>query len=241
MIRLFLLLSLQPPQQAASLPASPVARLVVTPANPVINAGDTLRLSAQALDADGKPVPNAIVRFRTAGGGFEAEVDSLGLVASGATGSVTVAVVATVSGARPKVEMVTVRMVAGPAARVVPSLTEVRLAPGQRFRLDARVYSRTGDERTGERVTWTSAAPNVARVDADGMVAAGSAAGRTTLTARAGDASTRVPVVVVPQRVASLTLEPARVDARQGDVITFRPVARGAQGAEVRGLSTSWS
>ncbi|MGH7696477.1 MAG: Ig-like domain-containing protein, partial [Gemmatimonadaceae bacterium] len=242
MLRLFLLLSVQQTQPTQpALPASPVARLVVTPANPVINAGDTLRLSAQALDADGKPVPNAVVRFRAAGGGFEAEVDSLGLVASGATGSVPVAVVATVSGARPKVEMVTVRMVAGPAARVVPSLNEVRLATGQRFRLDARIYSRTGDERTGERVTWTSAEPNVARVDADGMVVAGNAPGRTTVTARAGDASVRVSVEVVAQRVSSLTLEPARIDARQGDVITFRPVARGPQGAEIRGLSTSWS
>ena len=241
MIRLFLLLSLQPPQQAASLPASPVARLVVTPANPVINAGDKLRLSAQALDADGKPVPNATVRFRAAGGGFEAEVDSLGLVTSGATGNVPVAVVATVSGARPKVEVVTVRMVAGPAARVVPSMNEVRLATGQRFRLDARIYSRTGDERTGERAAWTSAEPNVARVDADGMIVAGNAAGRTTLTARAGDASARVSVEVVAQRVSSLTLEPARIDARQGDVIAFRPVARGAQGTEILGLTTSWS
>ena len=241
MIRLFLLLSLQTPQQAASLPPSPVALLVVTPANPVMNAGDTLRLSAQALDADGKPVPNATVRFRAAGGGFEADVDSLGLVTSGATGNVPVAVVATVGGARPKVELVTVRMVAGPAARVVPSMNEVRLATGQRFRLDARVYSRTGDERTGERAAWTSAQPNVARVDADGMVVAGNAAGRTTVTARAGDASARVPVEVVAQRVSSLTLEPARIDARQGDVITFRPVARGAQGTEIRGLSTSWS
>ncbi|MEW5918866.1 MAG: hypothetical protein AB1762_20860, partial [Gemmatimonadota bacterium] len=106
MVRLLVLFALQQaqPTQPAQ-PQSPIARLVVTPANPVMNAGDTLRLSAQALDADGRPVPNAVVRFRAAGGGFEAQVDTLGLVASGATGTVPVAVVAFVAGARPKIEM----------------------------------------------------------------------------------------------------------------------------------------
>jgi len=240
MIGLFLLFSLQPPQQAASLPASPVARIVVTPANPVISAGDTLRLTAQALDADGKPVPNAVVRFRAAGGGFEAAVDSLGLVSSGATGTIPVAVVAMMPGVRPKVEMVNVRMVAGPPARLAPSAASVRLAPGQRYRLDARVYSRTGDERSGERVTWSSTTPNVATIDADGMVTA-VAAGRGAVTARAGAVQARIPVEVVPQRVATLTLEPGRIDARQGDVIRFRATGRDAQGTAIRDLSTSWS
>jgi hypothetical protein len=240
MVRLFLALSLQNPQQATSLPASPVARIAVTPANPVISAGDTLRLMAQALDADGKPVPNAVVRFRAAGGGFEAEVDSLGLVSSGATGTIPVAVVAMMPGVRPKVEMVNIRMVAGPPARVTPSVASVRLAPGQRYRLDARVYSRTGDERSGERVTWSSATPNVATIDADGMVTA-LAAGRAAVTAKAGAAEVRVPVEVVAQRVAALTLEPARIDARQGDVIRFRATGRDAQGSAIRDLSTSWS
>lgn len=241
MIALFTLLTLQQTQPAQpSLPPSPVARIVVTPANPVMQSGDTLRLTAQALDASGQPVPNVVVRFRSAGGVFEAEVDSLGLVASGATGTIPVTVVAMVAGARPKIETVNVRMVAGPPARVTPSPASVRLAPGQRYRMDARVYSRTGDERTLERVTWSSAAPNVARVDADGMVA-GLSPGRTTLTARAGDASARVPVEVVARRVASLALEPARIDARQGDVITFRALARDQQGAQISDLSTSWS
>ena len=51
-----------PPQVQDSLPASPIARLVVTPARPTMVARDTLQLSAQALDASGRPVPN--VRYR---------------------------------------------------------------------------------------------------------------------------------------------------------------------------------
>ena len=54
-------------QQTASLPPSPIAKLVVTPAKPTMIARDTLQLSAQALDASGKPVPD--VRYRYIGSG----------------------------------------------------------------------------------------------------------------------------------------------------------------------------
>ena len=49
-----------------------VARIAVTPAKPVMMAGDTLRLQGQALDAAGQPVPGARVRFQAQGGRFEA-------------------------------------------------------------------------------------------------------------------------------------------------------------------------
>src|SRR5690606_26457224 len=83
-LALALLLQTQaPPQQ---LPPSPIARLQVTPAAPVVDAQDTLRLSAQALDAHGQPVPGARVRFVPAGGRFEGDVTEDGLVRSGSTG-----------------------------------------------------------------------------------------------------------------------------------------------------------
>ena len=38
-------------------PASPVARIVVTPANPSVVTGDTVRLRGEAVDSAGRPVP----------------------------------------------------------------------------------------------------------------------------------------------------------------------------------------
>ncbi len=231
--------------QQSSAPAqqgtpSPVARLVVTPAKPVMVAGDTLRLTAQALDATGQPVPNARIRYASQGARFEGAVDSLGLVTSGATGTIPVAVVALVPGARPTVQRVEVQMIAGPAARIEPSASALRLALGQRFRLGAKVLSRTNDERLGDVVGWKSSAPAIARVDNDGMITA-VAAGKTTLTANSGAASSTVTVDVAPAAVATLELTPARQDARQGDVIRFKATARDARGREVAGLATSWS
>ena len=223
---------------AGSAPA--VARIIVSPAKPVVTAGDTLRLSARAVDGAGQPVAGARIRFQAQGGRFEGDVDSLGLVRSGATGTLPVAVVAILPGVPPKVERIEVRMVAGPAARITPSHDAVKLALGQRLRLTGSVFSQTNDLRADDRVSWRSSAPNVARVDADGMIV-GAAAGRATLTGTSGGASVAVPVEVAAVQVASVELEPARVEARQGDVVRFRVVAKDARGGTVEGLSTSWS
>ncbi|MEO7967104.1 MAG: Ig-like domain-containing protein, partial [Gemmatimonadaceae bacterium] len=239
-IALFAAVALPLRAQTPAATTPEVARIVITPAKPVIVAGDTLRLSAQALDAAGRPVPGARVRFQAQGGRFEGDVDSLGLVRSGATGTLPVAVVAIVPGAKPKVERVEVRMVAGPAASILPSHDKLTLALGQRLRLTGRVFSKTNDLRADDLVTWKSSSPRVARVDADGMVV-GLAAGKATLTGASGEATASVPVEIAAAQVASLELTPARLEARQGDVVRFRVVAKDARGSAVNNLSTSWS
>ena len=218
--------------------ASPVARVVVTPAKPQMTAGDTLRLRAQALDASGQPVPNARIRYQADGGAFEAEVDSVGLVRSGATGTIPVVVVATVPGTRPVVTRVDVRMVPGPVARIVPSHAALRLAVGQEFHLTAKAFSQTNDERQ-DAISWRSSAATV-DIDASGMVR-GVRAGRARVTAQVGAVTRAVEVEVVPQRVARLEVSPGRVDARSGDAIRLQAVARDGAGRAIPGLATSWS
>jgi hypothetical protein len=231
---------------AASLPAAlaaqtpEVARLVITPAKPTVVAGDTLRLRAQAVDARGQPVPGVRVLFQAQGARFEGEVDSLGLVTSGATGTLPVAVTAIVPGQRPKTERIEVKMVAGPAASIQPFHASVKMALGQRLRIGGQAFSKTGDPRPDERITWRSSAPAIARVDQDGMITS-VAAGRATLTGTSGAATVTVPIEVANAQVASMELSPGRVDARQGDVVRFKTVAKDARGREIAGLSTGWS
>ena len=217
-----------------------VARIVVSPAKPVMTAGDTLRLTGQALDAAGKPIEGVRVRFQAQGGRFEGTVDSLGLVQSGATGTLPVVAVAVAPGYRPKLERFEVRMVAGPAAAITASHASVKLALGQRLRLTGQVVSRTNDLRAGDRISWKSSAPKVVRADADGMLL-GAAAGKATLTGTSGAATVALPVEVVAAQINSLELSPARVEIRQGDVQRFTVVARDARGNQLQGLSTSWS
>jgi hypothetical protein len=236
--RPFVLVSSLAAFTAAGAQSATTHRLVITPANRTMVAGDTLRLSGQLLDAAGRAVPNARVTFVSAGGHFEGSVDSTGLVRSGAVGTIPVTAVALVSGARPVVERFEVAMVPGPAARVDISPRPGRLLVGQRLRLGAEAYSGAGDLRA-DRIQWTSSAPNVVRVGADGSIQA-VGAGRATVTAAAGRASAQLPVEVVAASVASVQVSPASAAVRTGDATRFRAVVRDASGREVTGLTPTW-
>jgi len=227
-------------QAAAQLPPSPIAKLVVTPAKPVMVARDTLQLSAQALDANGRPVDN--VRFRYIGSGgarFEGRVDTTGLVRSGSTGTIPVTVVALVPGTRPVTEVVEVKMVPGPAAKVTVDAAPPRLVVGQRVVLSGTAFSATGDQRE-DKLTWKSSAPNVARITGDGRLTA-VAPGKATVTAGSGQASATLAVTVVANTIASLEITPAATAARTGDVMRFAVTAKDAQGRKIDGLTPTWT
>ncbi len=213
-------------------------RVVITPAQPVVVAGDTLRLRAQVIDASGQPMANVRVRFQQDGGQFEATVDSTGLVTSGAAGVLPVVASAIIPGVRPIVQRIDVRMVPGAAARIVVTPQPRRMVAGQRLRLEPRVYSAGGDMRD-DRVEWRSSAPNVIFVNDVGLVAAGSP-GRATVTAAAGTARGTLDVTVVPGRVSRVTVTASTARARTGDVVRFRTDVRDSAGRAIEGLTPMW-
>jgi hypothetical protein len=229
----------QPPVQA-TLAASPVARIVVTPANPVVRVGDTIQLRAEAFDASGARLAHPL-RFAVAGGFSHAALDTTtGQVVGATVGKVPVSVIASVPGARPFVQRVEVRVVPGPATRVDVSPQPTSLVVGQRLLLTPEAFSAAND-RLEERINWQSSAPAVLRVDNGLLVAV--APGRATITAAAtsGRASRSLNVRVLPNTVASVEVVPRRVTARQGDVVAFAAPARTASGAALAGVSPTWS
>jgi hypothetical protein len=213
-------------------------RIVITPAQPVVVAGDTVRLRGHVVDASGQPMTTVRVRFQQQGGNFEGTVDSTGLVMSGAAGVLPVVASAIIPGTRPILQRIDVRMVPGPAARIVLAPQPQRLAPGQRLRLDVKVYSASGDTRE-DRVEWRSSAPNVIFVTDAGVISAGTP-GRATVTASAGNARGTLEVTVVPARVSRVTLTAAQPRARTGDVVRFRAEARDSAGRVIEGLTPAW-
>ena len=168
MMLLLSLLAFQPPQ------AQPreIARIVVTPASRSMIAGDTLRLRAEARDAQNNVVPGVTFRYRLGGAArFEGRVDSLGLVTAGSTSILPVTVTATLEGARPRFDIIELRALPGPAATLALSPANAKLVAGQRLRATARAFSASGDKRA-DRVTWTSSNPKVATVNDVGLIAA---------------------------------------------------------------------
>ena len=213
-------------------------KVIVTPANHTMIAGDSLRLHAELVDAAGKPVKNATIMFRAAGAPFEASVDSTGLIVSGATGTVPVAAIALVPNEKPVVSRFEINMVPGPAARIDILPKPAKLLPGQRLRLGANVFSKLGDSRS-DNIAWSSSAPGVVKISSDGALQ-GVSAGKATITATVGGASAKIPVEVVGAKIASVEVLPAKTSVRTGDVTRFRAVVKDAAGREITGLTPSW-
>ena len=227
-------------QAPAPTAPSPIARIEVLPGTSLqMPAGDTLRITARALDVNGQPVPDATVRYFGAGGRFEGKVDSTGLIRSGSTGTLAISVVASVPGTKPVLERVEVQMVPGPAARVAVAPQVTKLVAGQRLRLTATSYSQSGDERN-DPIAWKSSSPAAVKVSEDGVLSA-VGQGRATITARTGAAVASLTVQVVANTIARMEISPSHVEARTGDVVDFVVTARDVQGREIAGLTPSWT
>jgi hypothetical protein len=238
---LFALAALQvPAQQPAALP-QPIARVDVRPAEFALKVGDTVRLSAIAYDSAGRPVPAVQIRWFASGGRFEGKVDSTGLVSAGATGTINVSAVATLSDrvVKPTVGLARITVLPLPAAKIVVTPRPTRLLAGTALAVDAAPYA-ANDDRRYERVAWTSSRPAILEVSSYGRLAA-RAPGTATVTAAAGGATERWTVTVVPNLVVRVALAPADTALRTGDVVRFRFGATDAARRPVADARPEWA
>jgi len=234
------LLALQQQQApSAPLPASPIARIEITPRVRSIVAGDSVRLQARALDAVGRPVPGAQIVFTPRGGQMEGKIDSTGFVVGSTIGRMPFIVTAFVPGTRPVIDSLEVRTVPGPTTRLDLNTKARKLVVGQQMRFAATPYSAQKD-RAREAITWQSNKPTALTVDEAGIVTA-VAPGQVTLTATAGTAHTSAQIEVVANTVGALAIKPAKPAVRQGDVVKFSVDAKDASGKAIAGLAPAWS
>lgn len=236
---LLLLVQQQPSAPAAPQAPSPIAKVTLSPSIRSLTAGDTMRLSAQAVDSSGQPVPGATIRWLTTGGRFEGRVDSTGLVYAGSTGTLGVTAVASVAGTKPVFERVEIRMLPGSNARVTVSPEKARLVVGQSLLLTAETFSAVGDPRS-DPARWRSSASRVASVSQDGLVTANTP-GRATITAKVESVEKSVTVDVALNTIASMEVTPGAISAKQGDVISMKAIARDRAGKKIEGVTPTWS
>jgi hypothetical protein len=234
-----LLAAQQQQAQTPSLPPSPIARIDVTPKVRNIVAGDSIRLQARALDAGGKPVPDAHIVFTARGGQMEGTIDSTGFVVGSSIGRMPFIVTAFVPGTRPVIDSLELHTVPGPATRVDVITKARKLVVGQQFRFAAVPYSARKD-RARDRIVWQSNNPSAVTVDDAGIVTA-VAPGQVTLTAIAGGARATAPLEIVANSIMTLAVKPAKPAVRQGDVVKFSVDAKDAAGKAVAGLAPTWS
>jgi uncharacterized protein YjdB len=190
-----------------------VARIVVTPGAVSLTAlGDTTRLVASTLDANGNAVSGNTVAWTTSNANV-ATVNASGLVTARGNGSAAItAPLGTISAAASVTvaqEVATVSV--SPPTVVLAALGETRL-------LVATAADANGNEVPGVSFQWSTSDPTVASVDSNGEVTA-ERNGTATVTATVG--STSGEAVVEVDQVATqigFVSQPSSVAA--GETIT---------------------
>ena len=211
-----------------------VAAVAVTSAADTLVAGDTLRLAAEAADANGHTVAGAEFAWASSDTRV-AVVDPSGLVTG--VGAGMVEITATSSGVTGRAELTIAAR--EPATIDVNPDSVAFTALGQGAQLAAEVRDQIGRLMEGVRVSWSSADTTVAAVNSVGLVTA-TGAGATTMRASAGEAFDTA-VVTVMQSVGSVAVSPAADRVTLGDTLRLAAEAFDANGHAVEDADFTWS
>ena len=211
-----------------------VKTIVITPAPAQAEVGQELKLTAVGKDEAGKPVDMKPAAWFAAP--FDlASADMSGTVTFYNPGEVMVGVV--IGG---KVETIKIRVRPAPIARVEVEAIDAPVAVGGAAKLNAVARTADGNPRAEVVTEWTSDNPDIATVDAAGLVTA-IKPGKATLRAKADNASGTVTVEVIPDPVRILTIEPHSTAARTGDVIRFAARAVDESGVALKKVPVRWA
>lgn len=117
---------------------------------------------------------------------------------------------------------------------------QASLAPGETLQLEAKVFD-WDDLVVDVAVKWTSGNPEVATVDASGLVT-GVKDGAATIFATAGGkfGTSDVSVVAVPVETVTIEAEGGARGLRVGETLQLRAEARDADGNLITGLPVLW-
>jgi len=210
---------------------SKVATVEVSPSQSTAAVGAKLQFKAVGKDANGQPLPDKVKTW------FAAPFDSAAGDENGEfsfvqPGEITVGALigkkvgyAHVVVSRPHISQIEVSSPPSP------------LAAGSVYHLSATPRNANGDPRTDIALTWTSADPSVATVDAAGLVHA-LKPGTAKIRAAGDGATGETSISVVKNSVALLEITPATVTAKAGDVVHF--TAKDKKGGSIS-TAVAWS
>ncbi len=195
-------------------PSTAIKTVEINPATSEISVGDKVKFNAVAKDAAGNAVKSTATAWFAAP--FDlAGVDEAGTVSFFAPGEVLVGAI--VGG---KTILTTVKVKARPVARVEIEPVKNPLFVGATTKLNAVARSSEGNPRNDASISWASSNPQVATVDAAGVVV-GVSPGETQINATSGSGSGTVGVTVSKSNLSGLSIEPRSTNARTGDVVRF--------------------
>ena len=212
----------------------PVASVTIVPANPSVVLGQTATLSATVRDGQGNVLNGRSVTWSSSTPAV-ASISASGVLTGVSLGSTTItALSGGVSGTT------TATVSAVPVASVSVSPSSASVFVGGTFQFLATAEDAQGNVLTGRTVLWSTSAPNVATVNAVGLVT-GVSAGSAAVTATVGGltAAASITVSVVP--VASVTVAPNPASVEEKLTLQLTPTLKDASGNVLTGRSLTWS
>lgn len=158
---------------------SAVRSIGVSPAQASIPAGSAQQFTATALDANGVPVPGAVMVWGSSDQSVATVDPATGLATGNHSGNSTIT--ATAGGLQGSALLSVVQV----ASVVVTAAGNPLIQPGATIQLTATAFDAAGTAIPGVAFLWTSSAPGIASVDPVSGLVSGVAAGTVVITATA--------------------------------------------------------
>jgi len=223
-------------QQQPTPPApTPVAKLVAEPASLTLKAGEAMPLKVTAYDADGKVIPDALVRVVGPRRAFQYADSKITAFTAGSFKAVAQAMGAGVP--------VTLDI---PVTVTWPALASLEIVPPSgpiydRMPVQLAVVGKhaDGSERKGLTVQW-SASTSLVDLDRFGSLRARRPL-TVVVTASAEGVTTRKTLLVVANPVASLAITTPDSRIKTGDVLHLTALAKRADGRELKDAPIIWT
>ena len=217
-----------------------VVKLTYEPSPLTLTVGDEVTLKVTGLDAEGKPVPEALIRvFR----GSRAVLYRDGTVTATEGGSFQLratVVLPRESEQEPLMLIIPVSVAWPPVEKIlISSAPGVALYAGTTIRHTAEAFHGNGSQRPDPAFGWGSSDPSVATVNEYGMVT-GHRAGSVTIYAETEGTRGEIKHDVEPFPATSLELMGGLDQIKTGDVLAFEAVARGAGEERISDIPITW-
>lgn len=216
---------------AAFLPAVATAQVVgptptpspityeISPANPDASVGQKMQFTVVAKGATG-PVATPVPSMWFAAPFDLAGADASGNVSFFSPGEVLIG--ALVGG---KPIFIKANIKPRPVSRVDIEPLKTPVIVGSTTKLSGIARTSEGNPRNDAPISWSSSNPEVATVDAAGLVL-GISAGEAKISATSGSGTGSLNLTVVKSTLTGLSIEPRTVNARTGEVVRFNIRAR---------------
>ncbi len=210
---------------------TPVKRVEVEPAEAEVDIGGRLELSASAYGEDDSELAARTAEWSSADEDI-ATVDADGRVSGVAEGQATIR--AAITGVTGTATIT----VFEPVDRIELTPSESTIEVTDTLQLDAVVFDVNEQQRDDRDVQWSSNRPEVAAVDADGLVE-GLSGGQATITAESGGESAEATITVeAPVADVEVTPNPASVEV--DDTLQMTATVFDAAGNELSGAEVTW-